>query len=199
MSVTTTIREIAVLRAGYPFRTGIRQDPDGEVAVVQGRDVVPGHLHVQPAADGLPRISLQDVRNLDDHLLRPEDVIFMCRGPRNCAAAVGLGVPEQAIASGSFHVLRPDTERVHPAFLAWLLNQTDAQEFMRANSSGTTIQVISLEALRSLPVRLPPLQTQIRVAELNSLIEREQALMTQLTATRQNLLRGWANRQFIHA
>jgi len=53
--------------------------------------------------------------------------------------------------------------------------------------------MISLDVLRALPVQLPPLDVQRRVAELNSLIEQEQNLMNQLSAARRELLRGWAN------
>ncbi|MEQ2005259.1 MAG: hypothetical protein ABMA26_00565 [Limisphaerales bacterium] len=144
-------------------------------------------------------ISPDEVRNLDDHLLRPDDVILMCRGPRNYAVPVGSEVPARTIVAGSFHVMRPDTSRVHPAFLAWLLNQEEAQTFLHANNSGTTIPMIALEVLRALPLRLPPIAVQQRVTELNGLIEHEHNLMNQLTTTRRALLRGWANLQFIHA
>jgi restriction endonuclease S subunit len=70
---------------------------------------------------------------------------------------------------------------------------------MRANNSGTTIPMISLDVLRALPVQLPPLDVQRRVAELNLLIEQEHNLMNQLSTARRDLLRGWANQNTAHA
>lgn len=190
--MNTTLGHIAALRAGYPFRTSIQHDPDGTVALIQGRDVDANRLRIAPAQDGLAQISSSGIRNLSDHLLQPGDVILMARGPRNYAVPIGE-TSGQAIVPGSFHVLRPDTKLVFPPFLAWWLNQNASQQFMRVNNSGTTIPMISLDVLRALPVQLPPLDVQRRVAELNLLIEQENNLMNQLSALRRDLLRGWAN------
>lgn len=195
----TTLGKIAVLRAGYPFRSSIERDPDGTVALIQGRDVDADRLRIAPAQDGLTQISAGGIRNLTEHLLQPGDVILMARGPRNYA----VPIPEasgHAIVPGSFHVLRPDKKKlVLPAFLAWWLNQDASQAFMQANNSGTTIPMISLDVLRALPVQLPPLDVQHRVAELNTLIEQEHNLMNELSIARRDLLRGWANQQATHA
>jgi hypothetical protein len=196
--MNTTLGEIAALRAGYPFRSSIQPDPDGTVALIQGRDVDANRLRVAPAQDGLAQISSSGIRNLTEHLLRPGDVILMARGPRKYAVPVGE-ISGQAIVPGSFHVLRPDEKLVLPAFLAWWLNQDASQAFMQANNSGTTIPMISLDVLRALPVQLPPLDVQRRVAELNSLIEQEHNLMNELSTARRELLRGWANQHAAHA
>jgi hypothetical protein len=196
--VNTTLGHIAALRAGYPFRTSIQHDPDGTVALIQGRDVDANRLRIAPAQDGLAQISSSGIRNLSDHLLQPGDVILMARGPRNYAVPIGE-TSGQAIVPGSFHVLRPDAQLVFPPFLAWWLNQDASQQFMQANNSGTTIPMISLEVLRALPVQLPPLDVQRRVAELNLLIEQEHNLMNQLSTARRDLLRGWANQNTAHA
>lgn len=196
--MNTTLGHIAALRAGYPFRTSIQHDPDGTVALIQGRDVDANRLRIAPAQDGFAQISSSGIRNLSDHLLQPGDVILMARGPRNYAVPIGE-TSGQAIVPGSFHVMRPDTQLVFPPFLAWWLNQDASQQFMRANNSGTTIPMISLDVLRALPVQLPPLDVQRRVAELNLLIEQEHNLMNQLSTARRDLLRGWANQNTAHA
>ncbi len=195
----TTLGNIASLRAGYPFRSSIQHDPDGTLALIQGRDVDANRLRIAPAPDGLVQISSSGIRNLTDHLLKSGDVILMARGPRNYAVPVGSEVSGRAIVPGSFHVLRPDEKVVFPPFLAWWLNQDASQQFMRANNSGTSIPMISLDVLRGLPVQLPPLEIQRRVAELNLLIEEEHNLMNQLSTARRDLLRGWANQNTAHA
>lgn len=196
--MNTTLGQIAALRAGYPFRSSIQHDPDGTVALIQGRDVDADRLRIAPAQDGLAQISSSGIRNLAEHLLQPGDVILMARGPRNYAVPIGE-TSGKAIVPGSFHVLRPDAQLVFPPFLAWWLNQDASQQFMRANNSGTTIPMISLDVLRALPVQLPPLDVQRRVAELNLLIEQEHNLMNQLSTARRDLLRGWANQNTAHA
>jgi hypothetical protein len=187
------------MRAGYPFRSGIPLDPDGTVSVIQGRDVDATRLRIVSSAAAMAHIAASGIRNLAEHTLDAADVILMARGPRNYAVPVGHPLPHPCIVAGSFHVLRPDEKRVIPAFLAWLLNQECAQTFMRINNSGTTIPMITLDMLRALPVRLPPLAVQRHVAELNALVEHERNLMAQLTTARRNLLRGWANAHTSHA
>lgn len=196
--MNTTLAQIAALRAGYPFRSSIQPDPNGTVALIQGRDVDADRLRIAPAQDRLMHIDASGIRNLAEHLLRPDDIVFMARGPRNYAVPVGE-ISGYAIVPGSFHVLRPDAALVFPPFLAWWLNQEVSQAFMRANNSGTTIPMISLDALRALPVQLPPLAVQRRIAELNSLIEQEHHLMNELSTARRDLLRAWANQQVAHA
>lgn len=195
--MNTTLGHLAALRAGYPFRSSIEPDPDGTVALIQGRDVDADRLRIAPAQNGLTQISPSGIRNLAEHLLQPGDVILMARGPRNYAVPIGE-TSGPAIVPSSFHVLRPDTNVVFPPFLAWWLNQEASQQFMRANNSGTTISMISLEMLRALPVQLPPLDVQRRVADLNTLIEQESNLMSELSTARRELLRGWANHQVSH-
>lgn len=191
--MTTLLGQITTLRAGYPFRSGIPSSSEGTVNVVQGRDVDASRLRIRPTNGTFARVSPKGIRNLSDHLLQPNDVILMARGPRNYAVTVGTEISGATLVTGSFHVLRPDNDRVVSGYLAWLLNQESAQTFMRSNNSGTIIPMISLDVLRALPVQLPPLDVQRRVAELNSLIEQERNLMNQISTARRDLLRGWAN------
>lgn len=197
--MTVSLGQIASLRAGYPFRSGLPADPDGEVAVIQGRDVDSSRLRVDPSEGGFSRISARRLRSVAEHALKPGDVIVMARGPRNYAVPFPERLSFPAIVPASFHVLRPDRSRVHPVFLAWLLNQDRAQTFLRANNSGTTIPMIALETLRNLPILLPPLGVQKQVAELHRLIEHEHTLMNRLTEARRTQLRAWANDPAAHA
>ena len=187
----TSIGEIATLRSGYPFRAGIIPDPDGTVAVIQGRDVNASTCRI-PNPQELTRIALDGMRSPTDHFVAADDVLVMARGPRNYAALVGPDLPGKTIAVASFHIVRVDPQRVVPGYLAWFLNQESPQAYFRTRNSATTIPMITLEALRSLPVNLPPLPLQHRIAALNELFERERQLMNSLADSRRELLRQWA-------
>lgn len=196
--MTVSLGQIAALRAGYPFRSRLPSEPKGTVAVIQGRDVDSSRLRVMPSEGGFSRINARLLRSLPEHELDPGDVIVMARGPRNYAVPVDDQIPRPAIVPASFHVLCPDRSRVHPLFLAWLLNQDRAQTFLRANNSGTTVPMIALQTLRNLPILLPPLGVQEQVAELHRLIEHEHTLMNRLTEARRTQLRAWANQTAAH-
>ena len=187
----TILGEVATLRAGYPFRAGVVPDPVGTIAVIQGRDV-DASTHCIPFPHKLPRIVPDGMRSPADHFVTKDEILLMARGPRNYAALVGPDVPPQTIAVASFHIIRVEPRLVVPGFLAWFLNQEGAQMFFRSRNSATTIPMITLEALRSLPVNLPPLHQQHRISTLNDLFERERQLMDTLSQRRRELLRHWA-------
>ncbi|MEI8234153.1 MAG: restriction endonuclease subunit S [Verrucomicrobiota bacterium] len=190
----TTLGEVATLRAGYPFRAGVVPDPDGTISVIQGRDVDASTYRI-PCPDKLPRIVPDGMRSPKDHFVTADDILLMARGPRNYAALVGLDVPQQTIAVASFHIIRVEPCRVVPGFLAWFLNQDGPQAYFRSRNSATTIPMITLAALRDLPVNLPPLPEQHHIANLNDLFERERQLMDTLSDRRRELLRQWAATQ----
>ena len=82
-----TLGDVANLRSGYPFRSGLTPDSDGTIAVVQGRDVEADRLHFRPVGP-LVRIMKEELRRVSEHFLQPGDVLLMARGPRNYAAVV---------------------------------------------------------------------------------------------------------------
>ncbi len=191
--MTLPLGEIAKVRSGYPFRAGIEAVPDGDIAVVQGRDVQADSLHFAPVAS-LDHISGEGLRRVKEHFLQPGDILLMARGPRNYAAVVEAG-PETvgpAIAVGSFHVISPDSSKIIPHFLAWWLSQDLAQAHFRACNTGTTIPMVSLDSVRSLGVSLPALAVQQRIARLTDLFERERRLSDQMTSLRRQWLSLWA-------
>ncbi len=68
------------------------------------------------------------------------------------------------VASSGFFVLRPVQDRLAPHFLAAYLNSNQCKKWLGERSRGTSIQILSKHILEELPVPLPPLQIQHRVA-----------------------------------
>ncbi len=68
------------------------------------------------------------------------------------------------VASSGFFILRPVQDRLDPHFLAAYLNSNQCRKWLGERSRGTSIQSLSKRALEDLPVPLPPLQIQHRVA-----------------------------------
>ncbi len=191
-----TLGDAANLRSGYPFRSGLTPDPDGTIAVVQGRDVEADRLHFRPVGP-LVRIMKEELRRVSEHFLQTGDVLLMARGPRNYAAVVEADISDigPAIAVGSFHVITPDPSKLVPLYLAWWLSQEAAQNHFRTSNTGTTIPMISLDAVRLSPLQLPPLSVQQRIADLSDLFARERETAATLHRERQHWLSLWARRQ----
>lgn len=171
--------DLAEVQMGYPFRSRVEHDPRGTVAVVQMKDMDDaGLLH----ADGAIRVVLPPGK--DHHLLRPGDLLFRSRGRSNGAALVAEGIGVSVLAAPML-LIRP--HRVLPAYLCWYLNAPATQAQLSALSEGTSVRMISAEALKALDVPLPSPAVQQRIVQAAALADREQSLMARIATLRQRL------------
>lgn len=175
------LEDLAEVRSGYSFRSRIEEDPEGDLVVFQIRSLV--QRGTVQAKDGM-RLYFPDAN--PSLLLRRGDVLFAARGTRNVAAVIDFD-PDRAIASGQLLWMRPKSETIEPAYLAWWLNQQPAQQFFDRNKRGTRMPIITRKALLELPVALPSREVQRQFVELEQLHRREQALDTRLSEKRNQL------------
>lgn len=172
------------MRSGFSFRSAIEEDPKGNVVVFQIRSLV--QRGAVQATDGV-RVYFPDVS--PSLLLRRGDVLFAARGLRNVGAVIDFD-PTQAIASGQLLWMRPKSELVDPAYLAWWLNQKPTQQFLDIHKRGTRMLMVTRSTLLELPVSLPSLDVQRRFVGLDQLHRREQVLSGRLTEKREQLYKG---------
>jgi restriction endonuclease S subunit len=177
----TILKDVATIRSGYLFRERIKPDTSGQYRVVQVGDVSPDSGFLDSA---LIRIGMPEVRR--SQILETGDVLFISRGPRKHAIAITWPI-ENTIATSQFFVLRPD-ERFLPEFLAWYINQRPAQRYIDEHSTGTSASLINLEAMKGLPVEIPPMETQARIARIHQLSLREKELMEAIKNKRRALI-----------
>lgn len=170
---------LADVQMGYPFRSRLEPDADGDVAVIQMKDIDETNLLCQ---DGGIKVALPKIK--EHHLLRPGDLLFRSRGLSNGVAEVPKGVG-RAVLAAPMLMIRPFG--VLPAYLCWYINAPATQAQLAALAEGTAVRMISIEALRALPVPLPPPHIQARIADTAALAEREQALLARITSQRQRL------------
>ena len=116
------------------------------------------------------------------HLLQHGDVLFSSKGSKNFATWYEeKNLP--AVASTSFFVIRL-TEKNHtvilPEFLAWSINQPEAQKFLKGKATGTAMASISKTALEELEIFIPPLATQNQILLLTSLLRKEKELKARI-------------------
>lgn len=167
---------LADIRMGYPFRSRLEHDPEGAVAVIQMKDIDDTNLlHAESAT----RVQLPEGKT--HHLLRAGDLLFRSRGRSNGAAEVMEGIGTAVLAAPML-LIRP--HRVLPAYLCWYINTPATQAHLAAQAEGTSVRMISAEALKTLEVPLPPLDMQRRIARMAALAEREQALMMHIATLR---------------
>jgi hypothetical protein len=175
------LRNIARIRAGYSFRGRIEAVPDGAYRVIQIKDVSEGEAI---AAEDLVRANVPDARL--DHLLRKGDVLFASRGTRKQAVVIDQELPKTVFGS-QFFVCEAG-EKVDPAYLAWYINQKPAQRYLEENAVGSNMRIVTKESLGRLPVVLPPLETQRKIAEVYRLGLQEKRLLEEIQRKRGQLV-----------
>jgi len=171
--------DLAEIQMGYPFRSRLEHDPQGDVAVIQMKDIDDGNLlHTKEAT----RVTLP--KGKAHHLLRAGDLLLRSRGRSNGAALVAQGI-ERAVLSAPMLLIRP--HNVLPDYLCWYLNAPATQAQLAAQSEGTSVRMISAEALKTLEVPLPSLAAQQRIVQAATLAEQEQMLLARIATLRQRL------------
>ena len=169
---------------GYSFRSRLETDAEGDVAVIQMKDIDDTNL-LHP--EGLARIQMPDLK--DRHLVQERDLLFRSRGMTNSAALAGGGLG-RAVLAAPMLLIRPKTEIVEPAYLQWFINHPATQAVLSGQAAGTAVKMIGKSVLDGLVVALPPLDRQRLIVEIAQLASREAALLQELRERRKALLEG---------
>ena len=175
------LHEIAEVRMGYSFRSGVDPDPSGPVAVIQMKDLREDQT---VALDLLAHVSMGV--SLEQEV-RADDIIIRSRGERATSAIVTEN-PGCAIVAAPLLRIRVTDERVLPAYLNWFINQPPAQAHLVRHAEGSRVKMFSKHAVDDLEVEVPPRDRQDDIVELAGLVARVQALETDLDSLRTKLV-----------
>ena len=135
-----------------------------------------------------PDFQRYDLGELSDrYFVRGGEVVFRSRGEPNAAAAIPDPLPEPVAVIVPLVIVRPDRRRVLPEYLAWAINQPDAQRKLGAEAQGTSLRMIPMAALEDLEIAVPDLQTQETYRRARRPSARQEGrLLRQLAARREN-------------
>ncbi|MDJ0358041.1 hypothetical protein [Paenarthrobacter sp. PH39-S1] len=164
--------DVAHIRSGLTVRERLNMGGHGVLAIQMADISVGSALEVR----GMARIPLPHPR----YLVTRGDVLLRSRGHATIAWAIPEDLPEPAVAVMPLFIIRPTTDTYDPDFLAWWLNQPDAQTHLRRAAQGQTIQMVAKATLESVPLQLPPLAQQRLIAEAANLAALETQLMHRL-------------------
>ena len=176
------LKEIVSVQIGFPFRSRLERDENGNVCVVQMKDIGEDGLF---GAGDLVRIQMSEVK--ERYLVGPQDIVMRTRGQITTAAEVNqdLGV---AVVSGPLFRIRVESDKVLPSYLTWYINQPAAQAYLASRAKGTSVQMISKRAVEEMEIPLPSLEEQHKIVELAALAAKEQELLRQLGAKRKQFV-----------
>ena len=172
---TYLLKDVADIRTGYSFRARLEPDSEGNIMVVQLKELSDKNtIDISTAV----KINMQDVS--DNYLLQKDDLVFRSRGMDSTAAIMDI-TANNVILSAPFQRIRlRDTLKIIPEYLLWYINSKDAQTYFSANKTGTSVTMISTAVLADFPVIVPPVEIQKNIVEINKLSEREIELQEEL-------------------
>lgn len=144
--------------------------------------------------DGVQRVSkaTYDKRNIRA-VPQKDDIIFAREAPAGNAAIIRAG---QEVCLGQRTVLiRPDKKKVCPQFLAYYILAPKQQYELLGTANGATVAHVNIPIIRNMPVNLPKIEIQERIAEILSsyddLIENNKKQIKLLEEAAERLYREW--------
>jgi len=180
-----TLRQIADIRAGHPFRSSVKETASGNGRVIQVRDMDDSGLIVW---ENLVQTMVEGRKEPD--WLASGDIVFSARGNRNFASVVPDLPPrlDKPVVCGPhfFRLKVKDLDNVLPSFLSWQLNQKASQRYLRISAQGSAQVSISRSHLEAIPLSFPPLKKQQAIVALSNLAAKEKHLLERLIVNRRH-------------
>lgn len=174
-----TVKELATVQMGYSFRSRLESVANGDVAVIQMKDLLDDNT---VDCDALIKVDMETVK--DHHLALKGDLVFRSRG-QVINAAILLDDPGRAVvAAPLFRIRVKNPQTILPEYLNWYIHQRDAQAYLASRTKGTVQKMIGKRAVEDMEVLLPGLDKQKTIVELVSLSAREQVLLHTLAEKR---------------
>ncbi|MDR6513360.1 hypothetical protein J2792_004254 [Novosphingobium capsulatum] len=170
---------ICQFQSGFTVRGKLDPQPEVGQLAMQLRD-----LREDGSIDlaGVQRFNLD--LQVDRYALQPGDVVFRSRGMPNFGYVVDAAMAEPIVALLPLIILRPNSSLVAPDYLAWAINQPDAQRQIDAEAQGQSLRMIPKGSLEGITIPVPDLSTQRAIVEIARLANREAALLHQLAERR---------------
>ena len=176
------LRDIALSQMGLPFRSRMEPDTDGNVAVIQMRDLTEDKLDYRT----LMTVNINDLN--ERHLVQYKDLICRTRG-QNTTATIIDQEPGQAVVAAPLFLIRATSEKLLPEYLYWFINLPSSQAFLHSRATGTMMIMIGKSALDALEIPLPNLEIQEQIVALADLLNKEQRLMKNLAEQKEKLVK----------
>lgn len=172
-----TIESLSSIKLGFPGQA----QAGGNVPFLQLRQFNDeGMLFINDAD------SIKLNEKIKPHFLKNGDVLFVAKGNRLFAwCYIDKNIP--TVASSSFFVLRPNTKKIHPEYLAAILNAPQTKAALIQLGGGTNIFSIRKSELAAFQIPILPMDQQIKVASLATFHQQQVQLAKEIISQKQNL------------
>ncbi len=178
------LKTVASIQVGYQAKARIKEEARGTHRLIQSKNFDSFHrLRSENLTTFFPE------RKPEIYSVRKGDILFQARGVVHFAYCIEDDL-EDTLAAGSFYILRLRHENLLPQYLAWWLNQSEAQAYFQSQARGSGISFVPKSTLSRLQVQIPPLSVQKKVVRIVTLAEHEQLLLDRLSELRSRLVKA---------
>lgn len=186
--MSVPLQDLCELIVDCPHSTA--PDEGDGYPLIRTPNIGPGYLDLTD----VHRVSKEtyDARNVRA-VPQPMDLILAREAP---AGNVGIVREDWRVCLGQRTVLiRPDRSEVDPWYLNYYLNAPQQRHRLLSNANGATVFHVNMPIIRNLPVEVPPLETQYRIASIlmayDNLIENNRKQIALLEEAAQRLYKEW--------
>jgi len=182
----TKVSQIGQVINGYTFREAIEGNKNGEVFVLQAKDIIQGQDIVN--SKDLTPISFKGTRTAS--FLQKDDILIVSRSTNTGSfrATIFSGNNENVIASSSVMILRIKKKEVFPRYIAIYLNSPEGQNKILQTVAGSYIQAISRRKFEELEIPIPSLQIQQSLNGLNLNIKQQELIYKRKKELKQEII-----------
>ncbi|WP_336993948.1 restriction endonuclease subunit S [Lelliottia amnigena] len=175
--------QIAGIRSGHTLRGAITPDPEGDVRLLQIKDLDEDWQFNDKA---LPTVVWE--QRIAPPFLEQGEIVVAARGNRNLAVVYRGQVPVVATSQFLIISLKRNEREIIPEYLCWLLNHPMIQQWF--HRSGTNIQLITKSALLDVDIPVTPIETQLQLIKLQRVWQQEDNIISKLQINRHQLELG---------
>jgi restriction endonuclease S subunit len=181
------ISQLADVINGYTFRGAINKVKDGDVFVLQAKDIIQGQ-------------DIQDTKNLTPidftgtrtaSFLKKNDVLVVSRGTGigSFRSTVFNLENTNIIASSSVLIIRIKNKEILPEYLSIYINSQEGQNKILETVVGSYIQAISRKKFdEEMKIPIPTLQKQKALIELNKNIKQQEKIYDRKKQLKQQII-----------
>lgn len=146
--------------------------------------------------EGISFIGDEDADRLSRHKLQLNDLVFSRRGEVDKCALVTRDTVGWLCGTGCL-LVRPDAVKCDPAFLSFHISAPDTREWLKQHAVGLVMPNLNTEILSSIPLNLPPLGEQRRIAHLLGSLDDKIELNRRMAATLEEMARALFKSWFV--
>lgn len=183
------LKDFVDILPGHPFRGTIKQYEDGNVNVVQVRDISAiGEMDLGDL------VQTKVTGKKSPVWLEQGDILFVAKGSKHYSAHLDFILP-RTVCSPHFFLIRvkPEFKEVITShFLSWQLNQFPAQTYFKKTAEGSKYLSIRRQVLENTPIKVLPMKRQKLISEMHKTAMQERKALLKMIENRQQLLEAVA-------